>query len=300
MTDGSCYVREREDATTENVSYIGSNGSGKTKLFTYTTTSTTNGDTIEAFPTMEFTQNKCAVFRNIYNGYTKVEIYSGTSVDETYTISTYDNSTQIGDCFTVPRTQLLTGEYASIQLRAYTNTQPDANDLAYRGINFADNGGTNGDAPTRTSAIGLDIDCADDSGNVYDGFTKYTKDAETQTTFYKYLRRGFTAQKTSLGTPDLGVTIPALDALEGELIHSEMIVDMRSVLETIASDFINPATGAAYTTSVGTNNIFRVAIDSGQDDWTSAVDPTTDDRVRSDHLTDMQAVILQLETSAMA
>ena len=53
-----------------------------------------------------------------------------------------------------------------------------------------------------------------------------------------------------------------------------------------------------YTTSAGSSNIFRNAIDSGQDDWTT-VTVEADDRIREDHYSDIDSVLTELEAAEL-
>jgi len=53
-----------------------------------------------------------------------------------------------------------------------------------------------------------------------------------------------------------------------------------------------------YTTSAGSSNIFRNAIDSGQDDWTT-VTVDAGDRIRDDHYSDIDSVLTELEAAEL-
>jgi hypothetical protein len=120
----------------------------------------------------------------------------------------------------------------------------------------------------------------------------------TQTTWYHHPTPDTDTGKTTLGTVDYGYSVPVDAALVGLRPHYFELRDMRDALETVAVLYENPATAAAYTLTAGTNNIFRLAIDSGQDDWTTAT-ITHSDRIRETDYSDIEAVLTQLELSAL-
>ncbi len=120
----------------------------------------------------------------------------------------------------------------------------------------------------------------------------------TQKEFFSYPTPASDTGKVSLGTPDAGLSIPANTALQGLRPHYLELRDMRTAIESVATGYENPATSSAYTTSAGVNNIFHVAIDSGQDDWTTAT-VTHKDRIREDYYNDIALVLTQLEQSAL-
>jgi hypothetical protein len=121
----------------------------------------------------------------------------------------------------------------------------------------------------------------------------------TQTTWYQYPTPATDTGKITLGTPNAGLSVPTDTALQGLRPHYFELRDMRDAIESVALDYENPATATAYTLTVGTDNIFRIAIDSGQDDWTTAT-VTHKDRIREDYYSDIESVLTQLEQSALA
>jgi hypothetical protein len=119
------------------------------------------------------------------------------------------------------------------------------------------------------------------------------------TDFHRYPTPGNDTGKVSLGTPDYGVSVPAANALQGYTPHYFELRDIRDAIEAVCVNYENPATNAAYTTTAGTNNIFRVAIDSGQDDWTTP-SVTHGDAITDEHWNDIELVLTQLEASELA
>jgi hypothetical protein len=89
-----------------------------------------------------------------------------------------------------------------------------------------------------------------------------------------YLRDGTTQ---SLGTPDAGATIPALDALDVDTLNAQLdpnhIIDMRTAIETLAPYFgYNWTPGSAsnlYCTAMGDRTKYG-ATGGAQYDWTRA------------------------------
>lgn len=119
-----------------------------------------------------------------------------------------------------------------------------------------------------------------------------------QTTWYQYPTPSTDTGKVSLGTVDYGVTVPTDTALQGFRPHYFELRDMRDAIESVSTDYENPATNNAYTLTAGADNIFRVAIDSGQDDWTTPT-VTHADRIREDYYNDIELVLTQLESSSL-
>ena len=118
------------------------------------------------------------------------------------------------------------------------------------------------------------------------------------TTWYQYPKPSVDTGKITLGSVDQGNTIPVDTALEGLRPHYFELRDMRNAIETVCVNYENPATNNAYTLTAGADNIFRLAIDSGQDDWTTAT-VTHGDRIREDYYSDIESVLTQLELSAL-
>ena len=120
-----------------------------------------------------------------------------------------------------------------------------------------------------------------------------------QTEWYRYPTPGSGVGNVSLGSSNYGVSVPATNALQGYVPHYFELRDVRDAIESICTDYLNPDTGVAYTTTAGSNNIFRVAIDSGQDDWTTPT-VTHGDAITDEHWNDIELVLTQLEASELA
>jgi len=124
--------------------------------------------------------------------------------------------------------------------------------------------------------------------------------AQTQniTNWSRYPTPGTDTGQASLGTSDQGQSIPTDTSLAIYRPHYFELRDMRAVIEAVAVQYENPATAAPYTITAGVNNIFRLGIDSGQDDWTTAT-VTHGSRIREDYYNDIDLVLTQLEGSAL-
>lgn len=126
-----------------------------------------------------------------------------------------------------------------------------------------------------------------------------------QTEFYKYPDAGAKTNPESLGTPDGGATVPALDALEfltsgiRHRTHHGELQDMRFAIETLAPYYENAATGNAYTLTQDADNIFNVAILSGQYDWTTPGE-LPGQMCKATDMSDIDLVLTQLEGSDLA
>ena len=82
-----------------------------------------------------------------------------------------------------------------------------------------------------------------------------------ETTFYSYT----TTAATSLGTPDGGVSVPALAALTPANNNADLvprhIIDMRTAIETLAPYFTNAVTGNPFNwTASSADNLYYVAM----------------------------------------
>jgi hypothetical protein len=84
-----------------------------------------------------------------------------------------------------------------------------------------------------------------------------------QTEHYAY-----TPAPVSLGTPDGGVAIPALDGLSrevvtGSLLAAQIIEDMREAIEALAPYFISSVTKRVFNwDDLSTDNLYRLAVDT--------------------------------------
>lgn len=83
-----------------------------------------------------------------------------------------------------------------------------------------------------------------------------------QTTFYAYTSG---VAKVSLGTPDGGVSVPALTGLSSNsaVISNKHILDMRTAIQALVASnhFKNPSTGVLYNWTNGSaNNLYKVAM----------------------------------------
>jgi len=138
-------------------------------------------------------------------------------------------------------------------------------------------------------------------------FTEVSADRSfEETTFYRYPDRGVKTNPESLGTPDGGVSVPATGALQyltsgvRHIPHYGTLEDMRTAVETLAPYYANPTTGNAYNlTNPSNDNIFYVAIDNSQYDWTTpAIAPKQ--AMRATDFSDIDLILEQLEASSLA
>jgi len=126
-----------------------------------------------------------------------------------------------------------------------------------------------------------------------------------QTTFYSYTE----SVKTSLGTPDGGVSVPSYNALyanEADLVLNH-ITDMRTAIEALAPFYTNPATANAYNwTSGSADNLYRVAMGDRtaygatggvRYDWTRNSSEMSGDFAYDIDIGEIDACITQLEAS---
>jgi hypothetical protein len=127
-----------------------------------------------------------------------------------------------------------------------------------------------------------------------------------QTEFFRYPDKGALTNPESLGTPDAGVTIPALTALQAltngdaHRPHYGELDDIRLAIEAIVPFFVNAVTGDPFNiTPADADNIFTLAIDAGQDDWTTPV-AASGERMRATDLSDIDLVLELLEASDLA
>ena len=127
-----------------------------------------------------------------------------------------------------------------------------------------------------------------------------------QTEFFRYPDPGALTNPESLGTPDGGVTIPATNALQylssgkRHSPHHGMLADMRVAIETVAPYYLNASTGNAYNTDQeDADNIFNVAIQAGQYDWTTPGE-VPKQMMRGTDFSDMDLVLTELEGAGLA
>lgn len=81
----------------------------------------------------------------------------------------------------------------------------------------------------------------------------------SQTEFQEYLSA---TTKTSLGTPDGGVSVPALDALDGNgFLAARQLTDLRVAIQALAPYYKNAVTGNAFNwTASSADNLYYVAL----------------------------------------
>ena len=127
-----------------------------------------------------------------------------------------------------------------------------------------------------------------------------------QTEFFRYPDPGALTNAESLGTPDGGVAVPATDALQyltsgkRHSPHHGMLADMREAIETLAPYFLNSATSNAFNVDQeDADNIFNVAIESGQYDWTTPGE-VAKQMMRATDFSDMDLVLTELEGASLA
>lgn len=120
-------------------------------------------------------------------------------------------------------------------------------------------------------------------------------DLGAQTTFYKYPTTSV-AGKVSLGTPDGGVVIPALTALDGIIQRSNEVTDMHNAIEVVLADYINSVTGNVFNwTTSSADNLYHVAVESGKYDWDETGAYKT--IVREDLIDKLDLCVTKLEAS---
>lgn len=131
-------------------------------------------------------------------------------------------------------------------------------------------------------------------------------DTYDQMEFSRYPDKGALTNPESLGTPDDGVAVPALDGLvtltngDAHRPHYGELDDMRLALEDLAPYYENTATGNPFNiTLADPDNIFTVAIDAGQDDWTTPIAASVE-RMRVTDLSDIDLVLEELEASDLS
>jgi len=127
-----------------------------------------------------------------------------------------------------------------------------------------------------------------------------------QTEFFRYPDPGALTNPESLGTPDGGVTIPATNALQyltngkRHSPHHGMLADMRVAIETLAPYYLNASTGNAYNTDqADADNIFHVAIQELQYDWTTPGE-VAKQMMRATDFSDIDLLLTQLEGSGLS
>lgn len=130
-----------------------------------------------------------------------------------------------------------------------------------------------------------------------------------QTEFMRYPDKGALTNPETIGTPDAGVTIPALTALQtltnGDIHrpHYAELEDMRLGIEEVCPYYINAVTGNPFNiTDSDPDNIFFVALPHEfgiSYTWTT---PTAEsgERMRETDMTDIDLVLELLEASDLA
>jgi hypothetical protein len=88
---------------------------------------------------------------------------------------------------------------------------------------------------------------------------RYTNTA-TQTTFKRYPDAGAFTNSVSLGTPDFGATVPAASALLGYRPHYGELRDMRTAIESVATNYYGQVEAGTTDGATTTNKL----IQSGQ------------------------------------
>lgn len=123
-----------------------------------------------------------------------------------------------------------------------------------------------------------------------------------QTEFFRYPTSSL-SDKESLGTPDGGSSVPALNALEQDSsgdsirIRPNVITDMRAAIEALAPYFKNSATGGAWQWDTGSaNDLYKAALGGSDTDWQG--DISTNARMRETVLDEIDQVLDKLEASS--
>lgn len=123
----------------------------------------------------------------------------------------------------------------------------------------------------------------------------YTVYAPGQTTFFKYPTSDL-LDKVSLGTPDEGVSIPALTALELVTQRGNELTDMHDAIEALLVNWKNAVTGNAFNwTNLSEDNLYNVAVELGVYGWKE-----TGGRgvlTREDYIDEVDLCLAKLEAS---
>lgn len=137
---------------------------------------------------------------------------------------------------------------------------------------------------------------ADYNGNNHNSFDVHALSQPiSQTTWYKYPTASL-GDKVSLGTPDGGVSIPALTAMELVPQRQNEVLDMRNAVEAVAVYWKNAVTGNAFNwTNLSSDNLYHVAVESGQYDWDESAGRGV--IVREDLIDELDLCLTKLEES---
>lgn len=148
-----------------------------------------------------------------------------------------------------------------------------------------------GTAPDTATAHTKDYD-----GNNADSFdVRLLSQPISQTTWYKYPTASL-GDKVSLGTPDGGVSIPALTAMELVPQRQNEVLDIRNAVEAVAVYWKNAVTGNAFNwTNLSSDNLYHVAVQSGQYDWDESAARGV--IVREDLIDELDLCLTKLEES---
>lgn len=96
-----------------------------------------------------------------------------------------------------------------------------------------------------------------------------------QTVFYNYPTETL-SDRVSLGTPDGGVSIPALKGIHDSALASNYIADLREAIEAILGCYINDVSGFNFNwDDLNGNNLYKVSMEVSEYDWERDLDPAT-------------------------
>lgn len=108
----------------------------------------------------------------------------------------------------------------------------------------------------------------DYDGNNADSFIVNLLDQPiSQTEWFRYPTTAI-GEKVSLGTPDGGVSVPALDAIEFDIIRPDYTEDMHVAIEAMLVHWKNAVTGNAFDfDNLSSDNLYHVAVEPGAYNW---------------------------------
>lgn len=318
LSDGSCLLVTRNGGTYSwsHLKSVSDDGATVTNIFGIQASTAASGDVNGVYSCIPWTDDYGAVTFTCNNDYAECRIYdsSGTLIETIPRPTTH--SANYSDSFNWP--QLITQSGFVLSSDVITDAFPATfagdemvhfNDGAYIGpsdYNTFDpsdtgfpGGGSQTGIVTLIGQIGGKLYGIPGPSIDYYAMAAISTDYP-QTEWYRYPTPGSGTGSVSLGTPDYGESVPATDALTGYVPHYFELRDLRDAIEAVCVNYKNSATGNAYNLTVSSaDNIFHVAIQNGQYDWTTA-SVTHGDMIRDEHWNDIDLVLTQLEASELA
>ncbi len=113
-----------------------------------------------------------------------------------------------------------------------------------------------------------------------------------------YYPTELTSQRVSAGTPDGGVSVPALTFYDGQIVRPNIIAAMQAAIEQVAVNYVNSVTGNPFTWTADADNLYTVAVDPLDDDWDKPTKEALEGTaIRPDELIELDVCISKLEAS---